>query len=544
MIIHKNAGNIPTQNDLINIAQLIAKYYTEKPNPKNKTQIIKFGTSGHRGISLNKNFNENHIISIAQSIVNLRKKYGITGPCYIGKDTHALSEAAFISIIEVFVANKIKIIIQKINGFTPTPVISNMILKHNENNLDISDGIIITASHNPPEYGGIKYNYKNGGPANIYLTSIIENNANKFLINNLNGIKRLNFKKSLKNKYIIEKDFVLPYVSSLNKVIDIKSIFESKLKMAVDPLGGSGIEYWKYISKYYQLNIEILNDQIDQTFRFIPLDYDGVIRMDCSSYWTMNKLLKKRNKFDLLFANDPDHDRHAIITPEGLMNPNHYLTVAINYLFHHRPLWNKNISVGKTIVSSSMIDYIVKNINRKLIEVSVGFKWFVNGLFCGKIGFAGEESAGASFLRIDGKPWSTDKDGIILCLLAAEITAVTGKSPQQHYNELSKKFGSPIYKRTQIKINNTKLIKLKKFFLKSSLINKFAGDKIIKYFKIPPSNKTSIGGFKIITNHSWIAIRQSETDETFKIYFESFNGKEHLNIMEEEFINLIKDNIN
>ncbi|CRK85629.1 Phosphoglucomutase [Candidatus Providencia siddallii] len=540
MKIHKNAGNLPIQSDLINIAELTAKYYIQQPDPNNYTQLIKFGTSGHRGISSNKNFNENHIIAIAQSIAELRKNHNIRGPCYIGKDTHALSEAAFITIIEVLTANKIYVIIQKNNGFTPTPVISYMILNHNKNNSNIADGIIITASHNPPEYGGVKYNYINGGPANIYITSIIEYNANKILTNNINKIKRINFNRALTSKYVIEKNFISNYVANLNQVINIKAISDSKLKIAVDPLGGSGIEYWKKIADYHQLNIKILNDQIDQTFRFIPLDYDGVIRIDCSSRWSTTNLLNIKEKFDLILTNDPDHDRHGIITPDGLMDSNHYLAVAIDYLFRNRTKWSKNLAIGKTLVSSKIIDFIVNDMKRKLIETSIGFKWFSNGLFNGNLGFCGEESAGASFLKFDGTPWSTDKDGIISCLLAAEITAVTGENPQQNYNKLAKKFGSSIYKRIQLKTNNKKILKLNN--LSSNLIttNIFAGNKIKKILTRAPYKNADIGGFKIITNQGWFAARKSGTENTYKIYCESFKGKKHLNLIEKEGFKIIK----
>ncbi len=537
--IHERAGQLPFQSDLINVAQLTAQYYTQQPQPDNTSQAVKFGTSGHRGSSLRKNFNENHILAIAQAIADLRKKQGVTGPCFVGKDTHALSEAAFITVVEVLAANQVHVIVQENNGFTPTPAISHAILSYNQSHQDVADGIVITPSHNPPEDGGIKYNPANGGPADTDLTSVIEKNANQLLVNNLEGVKRVNFDTAMASEYVIQQDLVMPYVSALGEVVDMQAIAKSGLKIGVDPLGGSGIEYWKKIAEYYQLDIEIVNDQLDQTFRFMPLDHDGVIRMDCSSSWAMAGLLGMKEKFDLAFANDPDYDRHGIVTPDGLMNPNHYLAVAIDYLFQHRPQWGKNVAVGKTLVSSAMIDRVVNDIGRELVEVPVGFKWFVDGLFSGQLGFGGEESAGASFLKFDGTPWSTDKDGIILCLLAAEITAVTGENPQQRYNNLAQKFGAPIYNRIQAKATHEEKAKLSKLSPEMVAADTLAGDKITQRLTAAPGNNAPIGGLKIMTDYGWFAARPSGTEEAYKIYCESFRGEDHLRQIEKEAIEIV-----
>ncbi|EQC1055462.1 MULTISPECIES: phosphoglucomutase (alpha-D-glucose-1,6-bisphosphate-dependent) [Providencia] len=539
MTIHERAGQLPFQSDLINVAQLTAQYYTQQPQPGNASQAVKFGTSGHRGSSLRKNFNENHILAIAQAIADLRKKQGVTGPCFVGKDTHALSEAAFMTVVEVLAANQVHVIVQENNGFTPTPAISHAILSYNQSHQDIADGIVITPSHNPPEDGGIKYNPANGGPADTDLTSVIEKNANQLLANNLEGVKRVSFDTAMTSEYVTQQDLIMPYVCALGDVVDMQAIAKSGLKIGVDPLGGSGIEYWKKIAEYYQLDIEIVNDQLDQTFRFMPLDHDGVIRMDCSSSWAMAGLLGMKEKFDLAFANDPDYDRHGIVTPDGLMNPNHYLAVAIDYLFQHRPQWGKDVAVGKTLVSSAMIDRVVNDIGCELVEVPVGFKWFVDGLFSGKLGFGGEESAGASFLKFDGTPWSTDKDGIILCLLAAEITAVTGENPQQRYNNLAKKFGAPIYNRIQAKATHEEKVKLSKLSPEMVAADTLAGDKITQRLTAAPGNNAPIGGLKIMTDYGWFAARPSGTEEAYKIYCESFRGEEHLRQIEKEAIEIV-----
>ncbi|MFY3770025.1 Phosphoglucomutase [Providencia manganoxydans] len=539
MTIHERAGQLPFQTDLINVAQLTAQYYQLQPQVGNPEHAVKFGTSGHRGSANRKNFNEVHILAIAQAIVNLRKQQGLTGPCFIGKDTHALSEAAFITVIEVLAANQVSVVIQTDNGFTPTPAISHAIISYNQSHQDVADGIVITPSHNPPEDGGIKYNPSNGGPADTDLTSVIEKQANQLIAQNLAGVKRLSFEDALSSGYVSEQDLIMPYVAALSDVVDMKAIQKAGLKLGVDPLGGAGIEYWRKIAEYYQLDLELVNDQFDQTFRFMPLDHDGVIRMDCSSRWAMAGLLGMKEKFDLAFANDPDYDRHGIVTPTGLMNPNHYLAVAIDYLFQHRPQWSKEVAVGKTLVSSAMIDRVVADSGRELVEVPVGFKWFVEGLFDGSLGFGGEESAGASFLKFDGTPWSTDKDGIILCLLAAEITAVTGENPQQRYNKLAEKFGSPIYSRIQAKATHEQKAKLSKLSPEMVSADSLAGDKITQRLTTAPGNGASIGGLKIMTDYGWFAARPSGTEEAYKIYCESFRGEEHLRQIEKEAIEIV-----
>lgn len=541
MVFHKRAGKFAKQSDLINVKKLIEQYYSLQPQIKNPNHSIKFGTSGHRGSACRNSFNEKHILAIAQAIVEIRQLNGITGPCFIGKDTHALSSPAFMTVIEVLIGNGVYVILQKDDGFTPTPAISYAILNYNLQNDKKADGIVITSSHNSPEDGGIKYNPLYGGPANELLTIEIERLSNQFITNQLSTIQRSNYQEAIKDSHYQQQDFLEPYVVALSDVIDMDEIRKAKLKIGVDPLGGAGINYWKRISEYYQLDLELINEKIDPTFSFIPLDHDGVIRIDCSSNWAMKGLLTLRNKFDLVFSNDPDHDRYGIITPSGLMDPNHYLSVAIDYLFRHRPKWKKNLLIGKTLVSSSMIDLIVSDLGRELVEVPVGFKWFVDGLYQGKYGFAGEESAGASFLRFDGTPWTTDKDGIILCLLAAEMTAVTGKNPQKYYQKLVRRFGKSCYSRTQIKVNHKQKQRLTKLTTEMVSADMLAGDPIITILTKAPGNGAIIGGLKIITNYGWFTARPSGTEEAYKIYCESFRGKNHLKSIEQEAIKFIKE---
>jgi len=541
MANHKRAGQPAQQSDLINVAQLTAQYYVLKPDVSNVEQQVKFGTSGHRGGSLRHSFNESHILAIAQAIAEERAKNGITGPCYVGKDTHALSEPAFISVLEVLTANGVTVIVQEDNGFTPTPAISRAILEHNKHSSVLADGIVITPSHNPPDDGGIKYNPPNGGPADTNVTSVIEKRANQLLAQNLEGVKRLSLDEALTSGYVQEQDLVQPFVEGLVDIIDMAAIQKAGLTLGVDPLGGSGIEYWKRIASHYNLNLTLVNDQVDQTFRFMHLDKDGAIRMDCSSECAMAGLLALRDKFDLAFANDPDYDRHGIVTPAGLMNPNHYLAVAINYLFQHRPQWGADVAVGKTLVSSAMIDRVVNELGRKLVEVPVGFKWFVDGLFDGSFGFGGEESAGASFLRFDGTPWSTDKDGIIMCLLAAEITAVTGKNPQQHYDELAERFGSPSYNRLQAPATLAQKSALSKLSPEMVSADTLAGDPITARLTAAPGNGASIGGLKVMTENGWFAARPSGTEEAYKIYCESFLGAEHRQQIEKEAVDIVSE---
>ncbi|MBU9856857.1 phosphoglucomutase (alpha-D-glucose-1,6-bisphosphate-dependent) [Rahnella bonaserana] len=539
MANHPRAGQPAQQSDLINVAQLTSQYYVLQPDPANTAHAVKFGTSGHRGSSLRHSFNEAHILAIAQAIAEVRKEQGTTGPCYVGKDTHALSEPAFISVLEVLTANGVDVIVQEDNGFTPTPAVSHAILTHNRNGGALADGIVITPSHNPPEDGGIKYNPTNGGPADTNLTSVIEKRANALLAARLAGVKRQSLDQAWKSGHLVAQDLVQPFIEGLTDIVDMAAIQKAGLKLGVDPLGGSGIEYWKRIAEHYKLDLTLVNDEVDQTFRFMHLDHDGVIRMDCSSESAMAGLLALRDKFDLAFANDPDYDRHGIVTPAGLMNPNHYLAVAIQYLFQHRPQWGKDVAVGKTLVSSAMIDRVVEDLGRKLVEVPVGFKWFVDGLFDGSFGFGGEESAGASFLRFNGTPWSTDKDGIIMCLLAAEITAVTGKNPQEHYNELAARFGAPSYNRIQAPATHAQKAALSKLSPEQVKADTLAGDPITARLTNAPGNGASIGGLKVMTKNGWFAARPSGTEEAYKIYCESFLGAEHREQIEKEAVEIV-----
>ncbi|AKF39098.1 phosphoglucomutase (alpha-D-glucose-1,6-bisphosphate-dependent) [Yersinia enterocolitica] len=541
MANHPRAGQATQQSDLINVAQLTSQYYVLQPDAENQAHAVKFGTSGHRGSSLRHSFNEAHILAIAQAIAEVRHQQGITGPCYVGKDTHALSEPAFISVLEVLTANGVDVVVQQDNGFTPTPAISHAILCYNAQGKDLADGIVITPSHNPPEDGGIKYNPPNGGPADTNLTSVIEKRANQLLSLKLEGVKRQTLDQAWDSGYLHAQDLITPYVEGLVDVVDIPAIQNAGLKLGVDPLGGSGIAYWQRIAEHYKLDLTLVNDSIDQTFRFMHLDHDGVIRMDCSSECAMAGLLALRDKFDLAFANDPDYDRHGIVTPAGLMNPNHYLAVSINYLFQHRPQWGANVAVGKTLVSSAMIDRVVADLGRKLVEVPVGFKWFVDGLFDGSFGFGGEESAGASFLRFNGTPWSTDKDGIIMCLLAAEITAVTGKNPQQHYDGLAQRFGAPSYNRIQAPATQAQKNALSKLSPEMVKANTLAGDAITARLTTAPGNGASIGGLKVMTENGWFAARPSGTEDAYKIYCESFLGAEHREKIEQEAVDIVSD---
>ncbi|VFP86738.1 Phosphoglucomutase [Candidatus Erwinia haradaeae] len=536
---HCRAGQLAQQSDLVNVARLTSQYYALSPKTGYIEHAVKFGTSGHRGSSMRYSFNETHILAITQAIAEEREKNGVTGPSYIGKDTHALSEPAMLSVLEVFAAHKIPVILQKENGYTPTPVISHAIIEHNKNGGPQADGIVITASHNPPEDGGIKYNLPNGGPANNNCTKILEARANMLIQGGLKEVRKVTLDDAWASGYLTEQDIIQRYVEDLLYIIDIPAIQKAKLKIGIDPLGGAGIACWERIADFYQLDFTIMNDVVDQTFRFMHLDHDGRIRMDCSSEYTMTGLLAVRDRFDLAFANDPDNDRHGIVTPSGLMNPNHYLAVAISYLFQNRPKWGGQVAVGKTLVSSSIIDYIVRSLGRSLVEVPVGFKWFVDGLFDGSLGFGGEESAGASFLRFDGTPWSTDKDGIIMCLLAAEITAITGKNPQQHYTELSKRFGESSYTRVQAPATFRQKLALSKASLSRMNSNFLAGDVIVSCQTDSLFQGESIGGIKIITKNGWFALRPSGTEDSYKLYCESFIGTEHRNTIEHEAMQLV-----
>jgi len=536
MKIHEFAGTPAQTKNLVNIPQLVAAYYAYKPDISDPIQKVSFGTSGHRGSSLKYTFNETHILAICQAIAEVRKANKITGPLFIGKDTHALSEAALLTAIEVFAANDITIYIDQDFGYTPTPVISHAILTFNWNKADgFADGVVITPSHNPPEDGGLKYNSPNGGPADTSLTKTIEDRANEIIHDGLKDVKRVLLEKAMKSATTNRYDYVTPYVSDLESVVDMSLISSADLKIGVDPMGGSGIAYWEPIKEKYNLNLNVVNDRIDPTFSFMTLDKDGKIRMDCSSPYAMASLINLKDSFDIAFGNDPDYDRHGIVTnTAGLLNPNHYLAVAIKYLFGSRKSWSKNTEVGKTLVSSAMIDRVSLDINRNLREVPVGFKWFVDGLIEGSLGFGGEESAGASFLRMNGEVWTTDKDGIIMDLLAAEITARTGKNPAELYNELESQFGSPVYERMDASATLEKKDVLKDLDPTAIKEESMAGERIIAKLTRAPGNDAPIGGLKVVTQNGWFAARPSGTEAIYKIYAESFLGDDHLQKIKEE----------
>ena len=531
MVVHKWAGKPVPLEMLVNVPRLVADYYTLCPDPANPDHRVSFGTSGHRGASSKKSFNEPHILAIAQAIVEYRSAAGITGTMFVGKDTHALSEPAFISALEVFAANGVDVKIQTGGGYTPTPVISHAILTHNATaDAALSDGVVITPSHNPPADGGFKYNPPSGGPAGTDITSGIESRANEFLKNDLAGVKRVPISQALAAETTREYDFIKPYEDDLRHVVDMDAIAKAGLKIGVDPMGGAGIDFWDPIAETYGLTIDVVNRKVDPTFSFMRVDRDGKIRMDCSSPYAMAGLIDLKDRFDIAFGNDPDYDRHGIVTPSaGLMNPNHFLAVAIHYLFNHRPGWKADAQIGKTLVSSAMIDKVAKDLGRGLREVPVGFKWFVDGLVDGSCGFGGEESAGASFLRFDGTVWTTDKDGIIMDLLAAEITAVTGKDPAQHYVDLTARFGEPVYQRTDAPANREEKARLKALSAKDIHAKSMAGEPILDVLTTAPGNGAAIGGLKVVTENGWFAARPSGTEDIYKIYAESFRGPDHLN---------------
>ncbi|WP_298943571.1 phosphoglucomutase (alpha-D-glucose-1,6-bisphosphate-dependent) [uncultured Psychromonas sp.] len=530
MAIHPRAGQPAQVNDLVDIPKLVSAYYVNLPDVDVAEQQVAFGTSGHRGSSFKYAFTELHILAITQALAEYRKEQGYTGPVFIGKDTHALSEPAFISAVQVLVENGIKVVVQAGGGYTPTPVISHAILQYNKANPDsLADGIVITPSHNPPEDGGFKYNPPNGGPADSDVTKLIQDRANEILNDNYDDILQADFDEAMQSGLVEEYDYIQPYVDDLINVLDLEAIAKSGIKIGVDTLGGSGVAYWPVIAKTYGLNIEVVNDRVDPTFSFMTLDKDGKIRMDCSSPYAMAGLIKLKDKFDVAVANDPDYDRHGIVTKSsGLLNPNHYLAVAINYLFTHRKQWSDKAIVGKTLVSSSMIDRVVNELGRELSEVPVGFKWFVDGLFDGSFGFGGEESAGASFLRKDGTVWSTDKDGIILALLAAEIIAVTKKDPGEHYAEFTAKFGSPVYQRFDAPASPEQKQVLANLSPDMVEAETLAGEKITAKLTHASGNGAAIGGLKVTTENGWFAARPSGTENIYKIYSESFLGEEHI----------------
>jgi len=536
------AGKPAPLSILENIPRLVTSYYSVKADASNSVERVAFGTSGHRGTSTNGTFNEDHILSISQATADYRKTHGITGPLFVGMDTHALSEPALVTAIEVLAANGVEVRYEAGPGYTPTPAVSHAILSWNRAGHPAkADGIVITPSHNPPSDGGFKYNGTDGGPANTSATKEIEQAANQYLENGLQGVKRISYDKALKLDSTQAFDFVKPYVDTLREVVDMDAIRASGLRLGADPMGGSGIGYWQPIVDTYGLNLEIVNPVVDPTFRFMTVDKDGKIRMDCSSPYAMASLIALKDQYDIAFGNDTDFDRHGIVTPDGLMNPNHYLAVAIYYLFQNRPGWSPSAAIGKTLVSSSMIDRVAASIGRRLAEVPVGFKWFVDGLIDGSFGFGGEESAGASFLRMDGTPWSTDKDGIIMDLLAAEITAKTGKNPSQHYKDLESRFGSPVYERIDAPASPAEKKVLSNLSPDQVLASEMAGEPIIQKLTHAPGNGAAIGGLKVVTENGWFAARPSGTEDIYKIYAESFKGHDHLKRIQEEAVAIVKE---
>jgi len=538
MSLHELAGKPVPQSMLENIPRLMAAYYTTQPDPNDPTQKVSFGTSGHRGCSLDASFNERHILAVSQALAEYRAAQGTDGPLFIGVDTHALSDAAVITAVEVLAANGVELRLAANGGTTPTPVISHAILTYNRERKDgkgLADGIVITPSHNPPRDGGFKYNPPNGGPADGAATTIVQDRANEILANDLKGVKRITYAKALAAETTQEIDLISPYVNDLENVVDMAAIANAGLKIGVDPMGGAGIGYWEPIAERYGLNLELVNQIIDPTFSFMRVDRDGKVRMDCSSPYAMAGLIDLKDSYDIAFGNDPDYDRHGIVTrSSGLLNPNHYLAVAIDYLFGNRSGWSPDAAIGKTLVSSSMIDRVANKLGRRLAEVPVGFKWFVDGLVDGSFGFGGEESAGASFLRKDGTVWTTDKDGIILDLLAAEITATTGKDPGEHYQALESEFGSPVYARTDAPASLEEKAVLKNLNADMIQAEELAGEPIVAKLTHAPGNQAAIGGLKVVTENGWFAARPSGTENIYKIYAESFKGEAHLAQLQSE----------
>lgn len=536
MAMHPLAGKPAPRDLLVNVPRLVSAYYAIKPDPADPLQQVAFGTSGHRGSSAQGSFNEDHILAIAQAISEWRRGQGISGPLYIGMDTHALSEPALLSAVEVFAASGVEIMIQAGRGYTPTPVVSHAILTYNHGRTTgLADGVVITPSHNPPEDGGFKYNLPSGGPADTQTTRQIQDRANQLLRAGLKAVKRMPFAQALKVSTIHEHDFITPYVQDLHNVVDMQAIAGAGLSIGVDPMGGASVGFWEPIATTYGLKLDVVNPNVDPTFGFMTLDRDGKIRMDCSSPYAMASLIGLRERYDIAFGNDPDADRHGIVTRSaGLMNPNHYLAVAIWYLFQHRPGWRADAAIGKTLVSSSIIDRVAAHLGRRLAEVPVGFKWFVDGLLDGSYGFGGEESAGASFLRTDGTAWSTDKDGLIMDLLAAEITATTGRDPAEHYGELEEMFGSPVYERMDAPASPAEKAVLNNLSPEQVTASELAGEPIVAKLTNAPANNAAIGGLKVVTENGWFAARPSGTEDIYKIYAESFKGPAHLKQIQQE----------
>jgi phosphoglucomutase len=536
MPIHPLAGTPTQPSMLVNIPRLVTAYYTERPDPTVPEQRVAFGTSGHRGSAFACAFNEAHILAVTQAICRYRQQHHIDGPLFLGMDTHALSEPAFATALEVLAGNGVEVMIDSQGGYTPTPAVSHAILTYNRGRTSgLADGIVITPSHNPPEDGGFKYNPPDGGPAETPVTAWTEQQANRLLAEDLRGVLRLPYERARTSSTTHAYDYIDSYVGDLGAVVDMEAIRRARLRIGVDPLGGAGVAYWAPIIERYGLDVQVVNDAIDSTFRFMTLDWDGRIRMDCSSPYAMAGLIALKDRFDLAFGNDTDHDRHGIVTRSaGLLNPNHYLAVAIAYLFGHRPNWRADAAVGKTVVSSSLIDRVTARLGRHLVEVPVGFKWFVDGLLDGSVGFAGEESAGASFLRFDGSVWTTDKDGIILGLLAAEMLAITGRDPGELYRDLTLEFGEPVYERRDAPATPEQKAVLQQLSPQQIQASELAGEPIVAMLTEAPGNGSAIGGLKVITANGWFAARPSGTEDVYKIYAESFRDADHVRQIQDE----------
>jgi phosphoglucomutase len=530
------AGKPAPASMLVNVARLVTAYYAEHPDPSVAAERVAFGTSGHRGSAFDRTFNEAHILAITQAICLHRQAHRIAGPLFIGMDTHALSEPAFVSALEVLAANGVEVMVDREGGYTPTPVISHAILRYNRGRRSgLADGIVITPSHNPPEDGGFKYNPPTGGPADTEVTGWIERKANALLAEDLGPVRRIPSERARRAPSTHPHDYIGPYVEDLARVVDMEVIRSAGVRIGVDPLGGAGVHYWAPIIARYGIAADVVNSTVDPTFRFMTVDWDGRIRTDCSSPYAMAPLIEMRDRFDVAFANDADHDRHGIVTPTaGLMNPNHYLAVAISYLFHQRSQWSKETAVGKTVVSSAIIDRVTAGLGRRLIEVPVGFKWFVEGLLEGSLGFGGEESAGASFQRLDGTTWTTDKDGIILGLLAAEITARLGRDPGARYAELTGELGTPVFERIDAPATPEQKRLLGQLSPNQVDAKELAGEAIRAILTTAPGNGAAIGGLKVVTDEGWFAVRPSGTEEVYKLYAESFRDRQHLERIQEE----------
>ncbi len=534
MAVHPRAGQPATRADLVDVAHLITSYYAEHPDPSVAEQRVAFGTSGHRGSALRIGFTDDHIAAASQAVCEHRARAGVTGPLYLGRDTHALSEPAFVTALEVFAANDVQVLVDSREGYTPTPAISLAILTHNEGRTDgLADGVVVTPSHNPPEDGGFKYNPPDGGPADSTITKGIQDRANELLEAGLVGVKRIPISRA--RQAAKPFDFLDLYVSELPSVVDLDAIRSAGVRIGADPLGGASVAYWGEIADRHGLDLTVVNPNVDATFGFMTLDWDGRIRMDCSSPHAMASLIERRAEFDVATGNDADSDRHGIVTPDsGLMNPNHFLAVAIDYLYSHRDGWAADAAIGKTMVSSSIIDRVAADLGRRLVEVPVGFKWFVPGLLDGSIAFGGEESAGASFLRRDGRVWTTDKDGLILALLASEVIAVTGKSPSERYRELTAKLGDPTYARIDAPATRAQKAALGALSPDQVAVEEIAGEKILDRLTNAPGNGAAVGGLKVVTESGWFAARPSGTEDVYKLYAESFKGPEHLALLQQE----------